>query len=186
MTPILGIVASSISGHLTPPVNYGAYDALASTTLSATTSTIVFAGIPQGYEHLQIRTSWFATVNDTYMNEYYNGISNNTYSRAALYGASSSGSAASFNQAQTTSATSADYANLTTFPSMRITDYYDYSSTWKIKNIRSFTGRSYSSSTGAVVLQATTWDSLSPITTITITTDSPMAIGSTISLYGVK
>ena len=52
--PILGIMASQISGHLYDGP-YGAYDSLATVTLSASTATVTFAGIPAGYKHLQIR-----------------------------------------------------------------------------------------------------------------------------------
>jgi hypothetical protein len=51
--PILGIMASQISGHLWAPE--GAYDSLATVTLSASTASIEFAGIPATYKHLQVR-----------------------------------------------------------------------------------------------------------------------------------
>jgi hypothetical protein len=50
----LGIMASQISGHLYDRP-YGAYDSLATVTLSAATASITFAGIPAGYKNLQIR-----------------------------------------------------------------------------------------------------------------------------------
>ena len=54
MAPILGIMASQISGHLWAPS--GAYDSIATTTVGAGgTSSISFTSIPQGYTHLQIR-----------------------------------------------------------------------------------------------------------------------------------
>jgi hypothetical protein len=53
MSPILtGVIASGISGHLTPPWSpEGAHDALATVTLSASAASITFAGIPSGYKH---------------------------------------------------------------------------------------------------------------------------------------
>jgi hypothetical protein len=42
----------------------GAYDSLASVTLSATASSITFAGIPTGYKHLQIRASYQCSSTD--------------------------------------------------------------------------------------------------------------------------
>ena len=51
--PILGIWASQISGHLWAPE--GAYDALATVSLSTTTASVTFSGIPSGYKHLQLR-----------------------------------------------------------------------------------------------------------------------------------
>jgi len=60
MSPILGIYASQITGHLNPFTPTGSYDALASYTVpSGGASTITFAGIPTGgqYTHLQLRVS---------------------------------------------------------------------------------------------------------------------------------
>ena len=42
MSPNIGIIASSISGHLTPAYDPSSYDAIATATLTATASTIVF------------------------------------------------------------------------------------------------------------------------------------------------
>lgn len=54
MTPILGILASQISGHLFAPST--AYESIATTTVGAGgTSTITFSSIPATYTHLQIR-----------------------------------------------------------------------------------------------------------------------------------
>jgi hypothetical protein len=61
--PNLGVIASSLSGHLVPPYDgpYGAYDALATVTLSASTASITFAGIPSldistyRFESLQVQ-----------------------------------------------------------------------------------------------------------------------------------
>jgi hypothetical protein len=52
--PILGIMASQISGKLWAPA--GAYDALATVTVpSGGAASVSFVGIPTGYKHLQIR-----------------------------------------------------------------------------------------------------------------------------------
>jgi hypothetical protein len=47
-------MASQISGHLYDGP-FGAYDSLATVTLSADAASVTFAGIPSGYKHLQIR-----------------------------------------------------------------------------------------------------------------------------------
>ena len=85
--PILGIMASQISGHLWAPE--GAYDALSTVTLSTTTASIEFAGIPTGYKHLQVRG--FAQCNRaTYGTDdiklRFNGDSGSNYSYHALRG----------------------------------------------------------------------------------------------------
>ena len=54
MAPILGIMASQISGHLWAPS--GAYDSIATTTVGAGgASSISFTSIPSTYTHLQVR-----------------------------------------------------------------------------------------------------------------------------------
>lgn len=49
--PILGVVASGISGNL----DSSAYFPIATTTLTTATSTVTFSSIPATYTHLQIR-----------------------------------------------------------------------------------------------------------------------------------
>ena len=52
--PVLGIIASQISGHLFQPT--GAYDSIATSTVGAGgAASIVFSSIPSTYTHLQIR-----------------------------------------------------------------------------------------------------------------------------------
>ena len=51
--PMLGIMASQISGHLWAPS--GAYDSIATVTLGSAASTITFSSIPSTYTHLQFR-----------------------------------------------------------------------------------------------------------------------------------
>jgi hypothetical protein len=81
--PILGIMASQISGHLWAPE--GAYDSLATVTLSANTSSITFAGIPAGYKHLQLRATWAnSTGADTWMR--INGDTGSNYAAHYLNG----------------------------------------------------------------------------------------------------
>lgn len=52
--PILGVVASGISGHLAVPYT-PAYYSIATITASGSTPTVTFTSIPSTYTHLQIR-----------------------------------------------------------------------------------------------------------------------------------
>ena len=56
MTPILGIMASQISGHLYAPT--GSMYHISTTTLSTTATTVTFSSIPADYTHLQVRINW--------------------------------------------------------------------------------------------------------------------------------
>ena len=51
MTPILGIMASGISGNLVT----NSYESIATGTVSTPTATIAFSSIPATYKHLQVR-----------------------------------------------------------------------------------------------------------------------------------
>jgi hypothetical protein len=89
-----GIFASQISGHLYDGP-FGAYDSLATVTLSAATSTITFAGIPSGYKHLQIRYSLTAAAPaDTTLK--FNGDSGANYSSHLLRGGGTAAQAFSY------------------------------------------------------------------------------------------
>ena len=92
MTPILtGIIASGISGHLTPPWSpEGAYDALATVTVGSTSlSSIVFSGIPTGYKHLQVRYIVKSARTGNPLDELnlrFNGDTGTNYAQHALAG----------------------------------------------------------------------------------------------------
>ena len=67
--PILGVIASGISGHLTPPWPDNSYYQIGTTTVGAGgSSSITFSSIPATYTHLQIRgiASNTANVNEGY------------------------------------------------------------------------------------------------------------------------
>ena len=49
--PILGILASAITGNLV----VGAYESIATTTLGSTTDSVTFSSIPATFTHLQLR-----------------------------------------------------------------------------------------------------------------------------------
>jgi hypothetical protein len=51
MTPMLGIMASQISGHLVT----NSYESIQTVTVSTATPSITFSSIPATYKHLQIR-----------------------------------------------------------------------------------------------------------------------------------
>ena len=57
--PILGIMASQISGHLSNP----SYESIATYTVGAGgSSTMVFSSIPQTYKHLEFTMSIFGSA----------------------------------------------------------------------------------------------------------------------------
>lgn len=170
----------------------GAYDALATTTLSSTTSSITFNGIPDGYKHLQIRARYRATsgAGDGTTVLRFNDDSSASYSSHRIYGYGS-GNGGSDNTVSGTSAAIGHSMGATpelqSFCGM-VTDVLDYSNVSKNKTIRSLTGTEMNSSgTGAIFFNSSAWYNLSRVQSITITTNqTAFATYSSFALYGVR
>jgi hypothetical protein len=180
----VGIYASQISGKLWAPA--GAYDALATVTLSATTASINFAGIPAGYKHLQLRISGrtvgaYTGDSNTYL--YFNGTEA-SYSHQLYGSGSATGSGNSANSLLSVRIPNDN--NSANIFGAGIMDILDYSSTTKNKTVRTLDGWDANGS-GYMYLHSVLWNNTSPITSITLTTqDGSWKTGSTIALYGVK
>lgn len=193
MTPIIGILESAKSGHLWSPE--GAYDALATVTVSSTAvSSITFAGIPTGYKHLQIRfiarDNRATTGFDNMMMKFNSGASA-TYSWHRLAG---SGTAA----ASVASPSSGDISlseaaigranNTSGIFGAGIIDILDYTDTNKYKTIRALHGGDANGS-GSIVLTSGLWyGSTNAITSIDFTAENASSFTqySQLALFGVK
>lgn len=193
--PILGIMASAMSANLWQPE--GAYDSLATVTLSASTASITFAGIPSGYKHLQVRGIMRNDVAITGMGDLrvrFNSDAGSNYSYHLLYGDGTSATAGA--------ATSQTYGRLArnVTPCANnganifgafVADILDYGNTSKNKTIRSLGGENNNTATAAaqsISFTSSAWFSTSAITQIDITDDSSgnFAQYSSFALYGVK
>jgi len=183
----LGIMASQISGHLYDGP-YGAYDSLATVTLSAATSTITFTGIPSGYKHLQIREISQLNVTgaskDVYMR--FNSDTAANYSMHVIYGNGASAIA--------TGSTSATYAELATTGTTAgasvfsggVIDILDYGNTNKYKTTRSIVSWD-GNGTGVVFFYSGNWRSTSAISQIDLVASTgSFTANSQFALYGVK
>lgn len=196
MSPILGIWASQISGRLWEP--QGAYDALATVTVGATSvSTITFAGIPQGYEHLQIRYTARATGSVAYdfPRIRFNSDTASNYSWHVLRGDGNSATAAAGATQTTgylpaiTGATAA--ANIF---AVGVTDILDYSATNKAKTLRVLGGydangvAAFNISLSSAAWYKNTSSVYEAVTSIDLTVDggSNFAQHSQFTLYGVR
>jgi hypothetical protein len=173
MTPVLGIIASSNQqGRGGEPV--GSYDALASIIVpSGGLASITFAGIPTGYQHLQVRMS--NTVGATIR---FNGdTTGSNYRYHVLFGnGSSAGSGTDPNNAYSP----ADGTNGT---ATEILDILDYANTSKNKTLRGLGGWEGNGS-GTVWLVSNLWMSTAAINSFVLTASFPA--NSRFSLYGVK
>lgn len=188
MTPILGIIASQITGRLWEP--QGAYDALSTVTVpSGGAASVTFAVIPQGYKHLQIRCttreSLGSSIGGMYIQFNSDTGSNYAWHRVWGDGASTFSGASTSTTAQLGGiiATTAGTANVF---SSTIIDVLDYTAN-KNKTMRSLTGLDYNGS-GYVGLHSGLWMNTAPITSITINPDSGQNWQqySQFTLYGVR
>jgi hypothetical protein len=192
MTPILGIMASAISGNLTPTTGFVS---IATSTVGAGGSAaITFSGIPQVYKHLQIRGilrgSATTTSNDQ-MRIRFNDDSSSNYAYHMMLGSGSAVSASS-----TTTQTeiigmqivgSASTANVF---GASVTEILDYTSTTKNKTVRILDGQD-TNGAGYVVFQSGLWyKTPEAITKISIyyPDGSTSGIGqySSFALYGIQ
>ena len=193
--PILGTIASQISGHLTPP-DTGAMFPLGMVQVgSAGSSEIQFASIPSTYTHLQIRI--MAKLTDTGGVGGYAGIrfnsdassSNYTYHRlkgdgssASAYGASTGTFDWIVNERITSSHSNFD----TQEHGVLIVDILDYKNTSKYKTVRNFGGYD-SNGTGEILLTSGLWLNTAAISNIKVLPSAGnFAQYSSIALYGIK
>ncbi len=162
----------------------GAFDALATVTLSSATSTITFAGIPNTYKHLQIRGLQKMTTALRWSWVQFNGdAGSNQYTYHSLQGNGSSASAAG-------SGFATNYGRVTLADTQfggAIFDILDYANTSKIKVIRSLWGDDNNGS-GYVGINSSAWNSTAAITSITIGCEGSDTYTqySQFTLYGVR
>lgn len=192
MAAILGIYASQISGHLYAGP-YGAYDALASVTLSADAASITFSGIPNTYKHLQLRgllksNSGGGSLDLLTMN-FNSDTTASNYAYHRLYGNGSSVFASG--------ATSTNYlthipdttgSNTNTY-GVVVADILDYANTSKNKVVRAIGGfDDNGTSTGYVDFNSLLWqNSTDAINSITVDNlFGNFRQYSSLALYGVK
>lgn len=189
MSPILGIYASQISGHLFSLS--GNYDALATVTVpSGGLTSITFAGIPTtGYTHLQVRGIYRYTTGLDILAMQLNGDTAANYSSHKVFG---SGSSASAGSAASASKMDLGYMmNSSTGYGAMVTDILDYTNTSKAKTVRALSGTDLNGS-GYINLNSSAWynntSSVYPaINSIKIYPDAgTFAEYSQFALYGVK
>jgi hypothetical protein len=189
MSPILGIYASQISGHLYALPS--AYSSIQTLTVGAGgSSTITFSSIPSTYTHLQLRyVAKDARTTGIYASQLYlqyNSDSGTNYSQHDLAGNGTAISAygaanATSNYAVIGDSTSGSYIG------GGVIDILDYANTNKYKTMRALSGNDLNGSAGSIKLTSGSWRNTAAISTITITPlTSPFSQYSSFALYGVN
>jgi len=184
--PILGIMASSRPAFEL----VGSYDSLATVTLSASTASIEFAGIPNTYKHLQIRGIGRSTQTpDTSVNVYLR-LNSDTASNYSTHYLTGNGTSASAGAAASTSfiyagGVVAAGSTASTFEGSVI-DILDYANTNKYKTVRTLAGWDANGS-GLVSFWSGSWRNTNATTTITLLPNlGNWAQYSQFALYGVN
>ncbi len=184
----IGIMASQISGHLTPATNY---ESIATANGTGSSGVISFSSIPTDYTHLQIRfiaRDDRAVAEDT-MSLQFNADTGSNYKRYHLLqgdGATASADAGAssytnhlFSYATGSSATAGIMC-------AGVTDILDYANTNKYKTIRTLSGDDRNGA-GSISLWSGLWLSSSAISSFTITAGSGnFTTLASFALYGVK
>jgi hypothetical protein len=152
------------------------YDLISTTTLAASTSEVVFSGLPQTYRDLILvsRNSMTAAVSCFVR---FNNDTGGNYTAVRIFNSSGGSSVVSdtFGPAE---------IGYNTTTNLGIVQIMDYSATDKQKSYLSRWGNA--DGTAYVQFYAARWANTSAITTIMITpTSNSIAAGSTFSLYGV-
>ena len=186
--PILGIMASAMSANLWQPA--GAYDSLATITLSANATSIEFAGIPQGYKHLQIRSisrDSSGTISQQYLR--FNGDTATNYSIHTLTGngasAGTAGSAGA-NQPYINCGIKSGSSDLANTFGVAVIDILDYANTTKNKTVRTLSGVDLNGS-GYAWMSSGAWRNTNAITSIVLIPEvSNFVQYSSFALYGIN
>lgn len=182
--PILGVTASSISGHLIAPDTGAMFEIGMVSVGSGGSSTITFSSIPSTYTHLQVR---IMSLNSTAATDYkfnFNSDTGANYSKHSLYGNGTS--AFSANDAPS-SYISGGLTGSSTNPGVNITDILEYKNTNIYKTVRSLQGYDTNGSGGYLFFTGGSWRNTNAITSITITPYSgTINQYSSFALYGIK
>jgi hypothetical protein len=186
--PILGIIASAITGNLVTT----SYESIETVTVGGGGSaTVSFTSIPATYTHLQIRSIQRATAgagNGEDQNALiFNGDTSSNYSRHNIYGTGSvTGANGTASDIQISIADSPRNGATANAFGVGIIDILDYANTNKYKTIKSLDGCDLNGA-GVIIFGSGSWRNTAAITSITITAyNTAFAQYSQFALYGIK
>lgn len=176
--PVLGIVASSISGNL------GAYESIRTITVgSGGSANIVFDNIPSNYLNLQVRALSVSAA--TYVDMQINGDTGSNYTfhqvETSGTGTVTSNGASGMTQIYASQLT----ANIS-FPAIGIIDFLDYANTSKNKTVRLLSGTTGTAG-GNMYFRSGVWLNNAAINTITFRAQGAVFGQNTkYALFGIK
>ena len=192
--PILGTIASQISGHLTPP-DTGAMFPLGMVQVgSGGAANVTFSSIPSTYTHLQIRWISRDSAADTgVQNVVASFNSDTTYTNYRTHYITGDGSSASAGDLQLSGLYASAGLNVSNNATANIfgvgiIDILDYKNTNKYKTVRTLTGIDLNGSGGQVRLASSLWMNTAAISNIVLNVRSSgnFTQYSQFALYGIK
>lgn len=162
----------------------GDFESIATLTPTSGTS-VSFTSIPSTYTHLQVRYSVMGT-NFATLRMTLNSDTASNYSWHEVGGYNSS--------AIVDAGTSSTFADLTPYnrglgssqPTPGVLDILDYANTNKFKTTKALTGRNDNTSSSSIGFYSGNWRSTSAVSTVTFTSSSAFATGTSIALYGIN
>lgn len=185
--PILGILASQISGRLWAPGQN--FESIATTTVGAGgVSSITFSSIPSTYTHLQIRAisrSAGSTANRVNLN--INGDTTTSAYWHLIYGTGSGAAAYTISTAYLQVASQSVSSDAASIFGTMVVDVLDYANTNKNKTVRTLGGTDLNGS-GLITLYSGAQFSTGAITSLTFTPNAAenFAQYSSFALYGIR
>ena len=185
MAPILGILASSITGGLV--TDLGAMFPIQSYVVpSGGTASFTFSSIPSTYSHLQLRVlSKSTTAGQTNIAIRFNSDTGNNYAWHQLYG---DGASAAASAATSTNLIRCIHSsNDSNVFGAGVIDVLDYANSNKYKTTRTLSGYDMNGSGGYIMLRSGVWMSTSAISSLTVVPESGnLAQYTSLALFGVK
>lgn len=167
------------------------YTPIASVTLSASASEVVFSGLPQTYRDLILVANYGATTAQTSLSQIrFNGDSGNNYNDVFMSGNVDNSTSSGANSSVSSIRVLRNFYDSASLNQTSTIQIMDYSATDKQKTILIRTG-STSVGTGAatgggVLATAARWaNSASGVTSISFFTGNSFLSGSTFNLFGI-
>jgi hypothetical protein len=194
MIPILGIMASSISGS---KAITGAFESIATATGTGTAASLEFTSIPSTYKHLQIRycIRGYDTTSRTYDDlriRFNNDTTNANYYGHYLIGNgvtayADSLAGISVGGKMTISPYLPGAGAAANIMAVGVIDILDYASTTKNKTTRFVAGNDRNSAEGSITLGSVGYFSTTAISSIQLLPDpTGFTTTSSFALYGIK
>lgn len=184
MSPILGVVASAITGNLAVP----SFESIQTFSLVDNSSgSITFNSIPNTYKHLQVRV-FGAGVDNTNVRMRFNGDGGSNYSYHIISGGAPYGARPLSSGAANQSSMLVYDQQLgnSSYYNIAIADVIDYSSTVKAKTVKTVSGVDNNSG-GFIYITSGAWYNSTAVNSITMfPVSNNFFAGSSFALYGIK